>query len=46
MYLDGEEEKERIQANIRSLDQNLGPYNFETWKKWLSLSNKLTCNFQ
>nr|CAG4634981.1 EOG090X0AVR [Alona affinis] len=36
------EEKERFRANLRSFDQNLGPYPYESWKKWISLSNKLT----
>nr|CAG4637252.1 EOG090X0AVR [Ceriodaphnia reticulata] len=40
--LSTEQERECIKANLKNLDQNLGPYPFETWKKWLSLSSKLT----
>nr|CAG4649575.1 EOG090X0AVR [Scapholeberis mucronata] len=37
-----EEEKSYCKANLRTLDQNLGPYPFDIWKKWLSLSHRLT----
>ncbi len=42
LLLGTEEERECMKANLKNLDQNLGPYQFETWKKWLSLSSKLT----
>ena len=28
--------------NLKELDKNLGPYPFQSWKKWVSLSNNLT----
>nr|CAG4647292.1 EOG090X0AVR [Megafenestra aurita] len=35
-------EKETYRTNIYNLDPNLGPYQYETWKKWLSLSSKVS----
>ena len=37
-----EEEKERIKANLRNIDGNLGAYPQDSWKKWLSLSGRIT----
>ncbi|KAI9553869.1 hypothetical protein GHT06_019139 [Daphnia sinensis] len=36
------EETEALKANLKNLDKHLGPYPFEMWKKWLSLSSKIT----
>lgn len=33
-------------SNLKELDGNLGPYPFQIWKKWLSLSNRLTSTNQ
>lgn len=37
-----EEEKERFSENLKNFDQYLGPYPYDSWKKWISLSNRLT----
>ncbi|XP_043946047.1 protein AAR2 homolog [Protopterus annectens] len=37
-----EEEVERIRANLKDLDKFLGPYPYDTLKKWVSLTNLLT----
>nr|CAG4640692.1 EOG090X02H9 [Eulimnadia texana] len=37
-----EEEIERFRANLKNLDPFLGAYPLESWKKWVSLSNKIT----
>nr|CAD7589768.1 unnamed protein product [Timema genevievae] len=39
-----EEEKNQIKLNILNLDRFLGPYPFDVWKKWKSLTNKVTEN--
>nr|ACO15250.1 C20orf4 homolog [Caligus clemensi] len=28
--------------NLRNLDPHLGPYPYDSWKKWISLTNKIT----
>ncbi len=35
------EEAERIRANLRELDGYLGPYPYETLRKWVSLTDRL-----
>ena len=37
-----EEEKERYRSNLRNMDGNLAAYPHGSWKKWLSLSGRLT----
>ncbi|XP_078508217.1 protein AAR2 homolog [Lissotriton helveticus] len=37
-----EEETERMRADLQNLDQFLGPYPYETLKKWISLTNMIT----
>uniref|UniRef100_A0A0K0EPH7 Protein AAR2 homolog n=1 Tax=Strongyloides stercoralis TaxID=6248 RepID=A0A0K0EPH7_STRER len=37
-----EEEKDRIKANIKNIDKNLGVYPFDEIKNWISLSNYIT----
>ena len=37
-----EDQMEQLKNNLESLDPFLGPYPFNTWKKWVSLSSKLT----
>nr|CAD7203068.1 unnamed protein product [Timema douglasi] len=39
-----EDEKNRIKLNILNMDRFLGPYPFDVWKKWKSLTNKVTEN--
>lgn len=37
-----EEEVGRVRADMRGLDGRLGVYPYESWPKWISLSNRLT----
>ncbi|XP_062886607.1 protein AAR2 homolog [Mobula hypostoma] len=37
-----EEELERIRENLTELDKSLGPYPYETMKRWVSLTNLIT----
>lgn len=37
-----EEDVSRIKANLLNLDQYLGPYPFDVWKRWKKLTNKVT----
>lgn len=37
-----EEEASGLRANVRDLDEFLGPYPYATWKKWMSLTNNIT----
>ena len=37
-----EEDVPRIKAGLNDLDKNLGPYPYDTWKKWVSLTNKIS----
>ena len=32
----------RLQSNLKNLDRNLGAYPYDSWKKWVSLSNKIS----
>ena len=36
------EDIERFRANIKDLDKHLGAYPYDLWKKWISLSNKIS----
>ena len=36
-----EEDKERMLLGVKNLDRNLGPYPFQAWSKWVSLSSRL-----
>jgi len=36
-----EEEIKRVSDNLKHIDSNLGPYPFESWKKWVSLSSRI-----
>ena len=36
-----EEEVERVKADLRGLDSRLGVYPYNSWSKWISLSNKI-----
>ena len=37
-----EEEKERFKSNLKNIDGNLGAYPHDSWKKWVSLSGRIT----
>ena len=37
-----EEENARVRSNLKNVDGNLGPYPYQSWKKWVSLSNRIT----
>lgn len=37
-----EEETERFRSNLRDLDQFLGAYPYEKWRKWVSLTSYIT----
>ncbi|XP_005994430.1 protein AAR2 homolog [Latimeria chalumnae] len=37
-----EEEVEKMRANLKDLDKFLGPYPYDTLKKWVSLTNHIT----
>ena len=37
-----DEDVTRIRANLRDLDGGLGPYPYDSWKKWISLTNKIS----
>ena len=37
-----EEDKERIKSSLKNIDGNLGAYPQDSWKKWLSLSGRIT----
>ena len=37
-----EEEVERVKADLRGIDCRLGAYPYDSWSKWISLSNKVT----
>ncbi|XP_060580026.1 protein AAR2 homolog [Ruditapes philippinarum] len=36
------EDQERVMSNMKELDQYLGPYPYESYKKWVSLTNHIT----
>ena len=37
-----QEEIQRFQINLKNLDKNLGAYPYDSWKKWVSLTNKIS----
>ncbi|XP_023323214.1 protein AAR2 homolog [Eurytemora carolleeae] len=37
-----EEDRERMKADLLNLDRNLGSYPYSSWKKWISLSNRIS----
>jgi len=37
-----QEEVNRFQINLKNLDTNLGAYPYDSWKKWVSLTNKIS----
>lgn len=38
----GDDEKARVRSNLLNLDRFLGPYPFDIWKKWQSMTNKIS----
>lgn len=36
-----EETVQRLKDNLRELDRYLGPYPYEVWKQWLSLTSNI-----
>ncbi|XP_045207760.2 protein AAR2 homolog [Mercenaria mercenaria] len=36
------EDRERVASNMKELDQYLGPYPYDSYKKWVSLTNHIT----
>ena len=38
----GPEDADRIGRGLNELDRSLGPYPYDTWKKWVSLTNKIS----
>ena len=36
------EQVERFKSNLKDLDRSLGPYPYESWKKWISLTSKIS----
>lgn len=45
MFTGDEEEKARLKADLKNLDKNLGPYPYESWKQWVSLSNRINSKY-
>ena len=39
-----EEDHQRLRADLRGLDPHLGAYPYDTWKKWISLTNRISAN--
>merc|ERR550539_1091952 len=37
-----EEEVRRLEINLKDFDRNLGAYPYDSWKKWVSLTNKIS----
>jgi A1 cistron-splicing factor AAR2 len=37
-----EEDRRRIQDDLKNLDGNLGAYPYDSWKKWISLTNRIS----
>ena len=37
-----QEEIDRFRVNLKNLDSNLGAYPYDSWKKWVSLTNKIS----
>ena len=40
----GEEESQRLQADLKGLDPHLGAYPYDSWKKWISLTNRISAS--
>jgi len=36
------DEIDRFRVNLKNLDSNLGAYPYDSWKKWVSLTNKIS----
>ena len=36
------EEIQRLEFNLKNFDRNLGAYPYDSWKKWVSLTNKIS----
>jgi len=36
------EEIQRLEYNLKNFDSNLGAYPYDSWKKWVSLTNKIS----
>ena len=36
------EDVERMKADLRGLDPYLGAYPYDSWKKWVSLTNRIS----
>ena len=37
-----QEEIERFRSNLQNMDRHLGAYPYNSWKKWISLSSKIS----
>ena len=37
-----DEEIERFRSNLQNMDRHLGAYPYDSWKKWISLSSKIS----
>ena len=42
MTISSEIDRQRMKADLRSLDGSLGSYPYSSWKKWVSLSNRIS----
>ena len=43
------EDTQRIKAGIKDIDSGLGPYPYNSWKKWVGLTSRITpqvCNIR
>ncbi len=38
------EEVDRLRDNLKNLDEHLGSYPYGDWKKWVSLTNKISAD--
>ena len=37
-----EDELQKLEFNLKNFDRNLGAYPYDSWKKWVSLTNKIS----
>ena len=37
-----EEEESRVKSNLKNMDSGLAPYPYDEWKRWISLSNRIS----
>ena len=37
-----DEDGQRMKADLKNLDRFLGPYPYDSWKKWVSLTNRIS----